>query len=71
MPFRFGLLWPVVYALWVLAFASFLWISIREARTRERSAMATVVVLAVAIRLAIDLFVTPPNLYSLSAVGLN
>jgi hypothetical protein len=28
-------------------------------------------VLAVAIRLAIDLFVTPPNLYSLSALGLN
>lgn len=49
MPFRFGLLWPVVYALWVFAFASFLWLSIRDARTRERSAMATVVVLAVAI----------------------
>ncbi|RVB82209.1 sulfite exporter TauE/SafE family protein [Mesorhizobium sp. M7A.F.Ca.CA.002.04.1.1] len=40
-------------------------------RGEQLRALLALLVLAVAIRLAIDLFVTPPNLYSLSAAGLN
>ncbi|TIT49637.1 MAG: sulfite exporter TauE/SafE family protein, partial [Mesorhizobium sp.] len=39
-------------------------------RGEQLRALLALLVLAVAIRLAIDLFVTPPNLYSLSGVGL-
>ncbi|TGU52178.1 sulfite exporter TauE/SafE family protein, partial [Mesorhizobium sp. M00.F.Ca.ET.186.01.1.1] len=40
-------------------------------RGEQLRALLAMLVLAVAIRLAVDLFVTPPNLYSLSAAGLN
>jgi uncharacterized membrane protein YfcA len=40
-------------------------------RGEQLRALLALLVLAVAIRLAIDLFVTPPNLYSLSGAGLN
>jgi uncharacterized membrane protein YfcA len=40
-------------------------------RGEQLRALLALLVLAVAIRLAIDLFVTPPNLYSLSGVGLS
>jgi len=40
-------------------------------RGEQLRALLALLVLAVAIRLAIDLFVTPPNLYSLSSAGLN
>ncbi|SDA83582.1 sulfite exporter TauE/SafE family protein [Mesorhizobium qingshengii] len=40
-------------------------------RGEQLRALLALLVLAVAIRLAIDLFVTPPNLYSLSGADLN
>ncbi|TKB92145.1 MAG: sulfite exporter TauE/SafE family protein, partial [Mesorhizobium sp.] len=40
-------------------------------RGEQLRALLALLVLAVAIRLAIDLFVTPPNLYSLSGAGLS
>ncbi|TIW69762.1 MAG: sulfite exporter TauE/SafE family protein, partial [Mesorhizobium sp.] len=43
----------------------------QKLRGEQLRALLALLVLAVAIRLAIDLFVTPPNLYSLSAAGLN
>ncbi len=43
----------------------------QKLRGEQLRALLALLVLAVAIRLAIDLFVTPPNLYSLSTAGLN
>src|SRR3954451_6164505 len=43
----------------------------QKLRGEQLRALLALLVLAVAIRLAIGLFVTPPNLYSLSAAGLN
>ena len=43
----------------------------QKLRGEQLRALLALLVLAVAIRLAIDLFVTPPNLYSLTAAGLN
>jgi uncharacterized membrane protein YfcA len=43
----------------------------QKLRGEQLRALLALLVLAVAIRLAIDLFVTPPNLYSLSAAGLS
>lgn len=40
-------------------------------RGEQLRALLALLVLAVAIRLAIDLFVTPPNLYSLTGAGLS
>ena len=40
-------------------------------RGEQLRALLALLVLAVAIRLAIDLFATPPNPYSLSAAGLS
>lgn len=52
MPFRFGLLWPVVYVLWILAILVFVWGSLRRATTRQRLAMAVIAGLAVAVPVA-------------------
>ena len=49
MPFRFGLLWPVVYVLWGFAFATFMWRAVTRADARQRLAMATVVTVGSAI----------------------
>jgi uncharacterized membrane protein YfcA len=43
----------------------------QKLRGEQLRALLALLVLAVAIRLAIDLFVTPPNLYSLTTLGLN
>lgn len=43
----------------------------QKLRGEQLRALLALLVLAVAIRLAVDLFVTPPNLYSLSAPGLS
>jgi uncharacterized membrane protein YfcA len=43
----------------------------QKLRGEQLRALLALLVLAVAIRLAIDLFVRPPNLYSLSAAGLS
>jgi hypothetical protein len=53
MPFRFGLLWPIVYVLWLLPLMVFLWRAVRSAYCREKVAMATVVTLAAAIPAAV------------------
>jgi len=42
----------------------------QKLRGEQLRALLALLVLAVAIRLAVDLFVTPSNLYSLSPVGL-
>lgn len=55
MPFRFGLLWPVVYVLWVLAFAVWWWLSLRRADAHEKRAMVTIVTMAVAIPTVVTL----------------
>lgn len=55
MPFRFGLLWPQVYALWIFAFAIFLWRAVRLANSKEKMAMTVAVALAVAIPTAVTL----------------
>lgn len=55
MPFRFGLLWSVVYVLWVFAFGVFWWRTKRHANARENLAMATVVTMAVAIPVLVTL----------------
>jgi uncharacterized membrane protein YfcA len=41
----------------------------QKLRGEQLRALLALLVLAVAIRLAVDLFVTPPNLYSLAGVG--
>jgi uncharacterized membrane protein YfcA len=43
----------------------------QKLRGEQLRALLALLVLAVAIRLAVDLFVTPPNLYSLSTPGLS
>jgi uncharacterized membrane protein YfcA len=43
----------------------------QKLRGEQLRALLALLVLAVAIRLAIDLFVRPPNLYSLSTAGLS
>jgi uncharacterized membrane protein YfcA len=43
----------------------------QKLRGEQLRALLALLVLAVAIRLAIDLFVRPPNLYSLTTLGLS
>lgn len=54
MPFRFGLLWPIVYALWVLAYAVLAWAALRGAPVRPRPVLAclTAVAMGVAVPVA-------------------
>jgi hypothetical protein len=49
MPFRFGMLWPIVYVLWLFAFSVFIGTWSRIAPTREILAAITAAFIGVAV----------------------
>jgi len=49
MPYRFGILWPVLYLLWLVPLGTFLVLGFRRADGRHRAAILTVVALSVLV----------------------
>lgn len=53
MPYRFGLVWPVVYALWIAALVALVWSALRARDTRTTLAMAGTLAAAAIIPIAV------------------
>ena len=53
MPYRFGLVWPIVYALWIAAVVALVWSARRTRDTRTTLAIAGTLAAATAVPIAV------------------